>query len=234
MSTHIGAKPGEIAETVLLPGDPLRAKWIAETFLEDAVQYSSVRNMFGFTGSYKGTRVSVQGTGMGMPSAAIYSHELLAEYGVKTLIRVGSCGALTEDVKIRDLIVAVSSSTDSAINRSIFGDTSFAPTADFGLTRKIVDTADKLGLSYHAGPIVSGDAFYRPMEGHLDILADHGALGVEMESAVLFRIAAGFKARAACILSVSDHLITGEDLPSDERETGFSNMANLALESIAG
>jgi purine-nucleoside phosphorylase len=234
MSTHIGAKEGEIAETVLLPGDPLRAKWIAETFLEDAVQYSDVRNMFGYTGTYKGNRISVQGTGMGMPSAAIYIHELLADYHAKTLVRIGSCGALTKDVDIHDLIIAVSTSTDSAINKPVFGDASFAPTADFGLTRHIADTADSMGLKYHAGPIVSGDSFYRPMEGFLDIMADHGALGVEMESAILFRLAAGFKARAATILSVSDHLITGEDLPAEERQTGFSNMAKLALESVVG
>jgi purine-nucleoside phosphorylase len=232
MSTHIGARPGEIAETVLLPGDPLRAKWIAETFLDEAVQYSDVRNMFGYTGIYNGSRVSVQGTGMGMPSCAIYVHELLEEYGAKTLVRIGSCGALTKEVDIHELIIAVSASTDSAINKSVFGDTSYAPTADFALTRHIADTADKIGLQYHAGPIVSGDAFYRPMEGHLDVLADHGALGVEMESAVLFRLAAKFKARAACILSVSDHLITGEDLSSEERQTGFTNMAKLALQSV--
>ena len=232
MSTHIGAKPGEIAETVLLPGDPLRAKWIADTFLEDAVQYTDVRNMFGFTGVYNGKSVSVQGTGMGMPSCAIYVHELLAEYGAKTLVRIGSCGALTKDVDIHDLIIAVSASTDSNINKPVFGEASYSPTADFALTRHIADTADKLNLKYHAGPIVSGDAFYRPMDGFLDILADHGALGVEMESAVLFRIAAKFRARAACILSVSDHLITGEDLSSEERQTGFSNMAKLALESV--
>ena len=232
MSTHIGAKPGEIAETVLLPGDPLRAKWLAETFLEDAVQYTDVRNMFGFTGTYNGQRISVQGTGMGMPSAAIYIHELLAEYGVKTLIRIGSCGALRKEVDIHELIIAVSASTDSNINQSVFGGTNFAPTADFALTRHIADTADKMDLKYHAGPIVSGDAFYRPMEGFLDTLADHGALGVEMESAILFRLAAGFNARAATILSVSDHLITGEELSSEERQTGFSNMARLALESV--
>ena len=234
MSTHIGANPGDIAETVLLPGDPLRAKWIAETFLDDAVQYSDVRNMFGYTGTYKGSRVSVQGTGMGMPSCAIYVHELLEEYGVKTLVRIGSCGALTKEVDIHELIIGVSASTDSNINRSVFGDTTFAPTADFALTRHIADTADSMGLKYHAGPIVSGDSFYRPMEGFLDIMADHGALGVEMESAILFRLASGFKARAATILSVSDHLITGEDLPAEERQTGFSNMARLALESVAG
>lgn len=234
MSTHIAARDGEIADVVLLPGDPLRAKWLAETFLEDAVQYSAVRNMFGYSGVYKDRRVSVQGTGMGMPSAAIYVHELLNDYGVKTVIRVGSCGSLRPEVKIRELVLAVSASTDSNINRASLGDLDFAPTADFALTRRIADTADGMGLRYHAGPIVSGDQFYRPEDGFLDILTKQGTLAVEMESAVVFRLAAGAGARAATILSVSDHLVTGEDLPAEEREQGFADMAKLALESVAG
>ncbi len=231
---HIAAEPGDIAETVLLPGDPLRAKWVAETYLEDAVQYNAVRNMFGYTGTYNGKPVSIQGTGMGMPSLAIYVHELLNEFGAKTLVRIGSCGALRNEVKVRDLILATASSTDSGANRAIFGDIDYAAAADFSLTRALADKADELAISYHAGPIVSGDQFYRPEDSFLDLLTRHGALGVEMEAALLFRLAAGMGARAAAVLSVSDHLITGEDLPPEERERGFGDMVRLVLETVTG
>ena len=188
MSTHIGAKPGEIAERVLLPGDPLRAKWIAENYLEDAKCYSEVRNMFGFTGVYNGVPVSVQGSGMGMPSASIYAHELINEYGVNTLIRVGTCGALTADLNLRDVIAASGSSTDSAMNRVRFdGLVDYAPVADFGLLRTSVDVAAQRGIVMTVGPILAADAFYTARPDLYDRLAEYGVLAVEMESAALSR-----------------------------------------------
>lgn len=232
MSVHIGAEPGQIAARVLLPGDPLRAKWIAETYLEDAVCYSTVRNMLGFTGRYRGVELSVQGTGMGMPSASIYTHELLAEYGVRSLIRVGSCGALSESLGLRDVIAAIGSSTDSAMNRMRFdGLVDYAPVADFGLLRTAVDVAAEHGVAMHVGPIVAGDAFYHDRPDLYDRLAEYGALAVEMESAALYTIAAKFRARALTILTVSDHLKTGEHLTAAEREQSFHHMATIALDT---
>jgi purine-nucleoside phosphorylase len=233
MSTHIGAQPGEIADRVLLPGDPLRAKWIAETYLEDAKCYSTVRNMFGFTGTYRGVRVSVQGTGMGMPSASIYSHELINEYGVNTLIRVGSCGALSESIKLRDVIAAIGSSTDSNMNRMRFdGLIDYAPVADFGLLRKSVEVAEARGIPMHVGPILAADAFYTDRPDLYDTLADYGVLAVEMESAALYTIAARFKARALTILTVSDHIKTGEHTTAQEREQTFGQMVEVALDTV--
>ncbi|HEV7896359.1 MAG TPA: purine-nucleoside phosphorylase [Planosporangium sp.] len=233
MSTHIGAKPGEIAERVLLPGDPLRAKWISETFLDDAKCYSTVRSMFGFTGFYRGVPVSVQGTGMGMPSASIYTHELINEYGVKTLIRVGSCGALSEDLNLRDVIAAIGSSTDSAMNRQRFdGLVDYAPVADFGLLRTAVDTAAGRGIEMAVGPVLAADAFYTDRPDLYDRLADYGVLAVEMESAALYTIAARYKARALTILTVSDHIRTGEKTSAAEREQTFSQMVEVALDTI--
>ncbi|HEY3008657.1 MAG TPA: purine-nucleoside phosphorylase [Micromonosporaceae bacterium] len=233
MSTHIGAKPGEIAERVLLPGDPLRAKWIAETYLEDAKCYSTVRNMFGFTGRYQGVDVSVQGSGMGMPSASIYAHELINEYGVKTLIRVGSCGALTESLQLRDVVAAIGSSTDSNMNRMRFdGLIDYAPVADFGLLRTAVDVAARRGIEMHVGPILAADAFYSDRPDLYDALADYGVLAVEMESAALYTIAARFRARALTILTVSDHIKTGEHTSPEEREQTFSQMVEVALETV--
>ncbi|MCW6004107.1 purine-nucleoside phosphorylase [Micromonospora sp. CPCC 205371] len=233
MSTHIGAQPGEIADRVLLPGDPLRAKWIAETYLEDAKCYSTVRNMFGFTGTYRGVRVSVQGTGMGMPSASIYSHELINDYGVNTLIRVGSCGALSESIKLRDVIAAIGSSTDSNMNRMRFdGLIDYAPVADFGLLRKSVDVAEARGIPMHVGPILAADAFYTDRPDLYDSLADYGVLAVEMESAALYTIAARFKARALTILTVSDHIKTGEHTTAQEREQTFGQMVEVALDTV--
>jgi purine-nucleoside phosphorylase len=230
MSTHIGAKPGEIAERVLMPGDPLRAKWIAETFLDDATCYSTVRNMFGFTGTYHGVRVSVQGSGMGMPSCSIYTHELINEYGVNTLIRVGSCGALVESLKLRDVLAASGSSTDSAMNRMRFdGLIDYAPVADFGLLRKAVEVAEHRGVPMQVGPILAADAFYSDRPDLYDTLADYGVLAVEMESAALYTIAARFRARALTILTVSDHIKTGERTTAEEREQTFSEMVEIAL-----
>jgi purine-nucleoside phosphorylase len=233
MSTHIGAEPGQIAERVLMPGDPLRAKWIAETYLEGATCYSSVRNMFGFTGRYKGVDVSVQGSGMGMPSCSIYTHELINDYGVKTLIRVGSCGAITDDLRLRDVIAASGSSTDSAMNRLRFdGLIDYAPVADFHLLRAAVDAAAARGIQMHVGPILAADAFYTDRPDLYDRLADYGVLAVEMESAALYTIAARFRARALTILTVSDHLKSGEHTSAQEREQTFSQMIEVALDAV--
>ena len=230
MSTHIGAKPGEIAERVLMPGDPLRAKWIAETYLEDAKCYSTVRGMLGFTGRWNGVEVSVQGSGMGMPSASIYAHELINDYGVKTLIRVGSCGAITEDLQLRDVIAANGSSTDSNMNRVRFdGLIDYAPVADFGLLRTAVEVAEQRGVEMRVGPVLAADAFYTDRPDLYDRLADYGVLAVEMESAALYTIAARFKARALTILTVSDHIKTGTHTTAQEREQTFSQMVEIAL-----
>lgn len=233
MSTHIGAKPGEIAERVLLPGDPLRAKWIAEKFLDDATCYSSVRGMYGFTGEYGGVRVSVQGSGMGMPSASIYAHELINEYGVNTLIRVGSCGALTEDLKLRDVIAANGAATDSNMNRMRFdGLIDYAPVADFGLLRTAVDNATRRGIAMRVGPILAADAFYTDRPDLYDKLAEYGVLAVEMESAALYTIAARFRARALTILTVSDHIKTGARVSAEDREQTFREMVEVALDTV--
>jgi purine-nucleoside phosphorylase len=232
MSTHIGAQPGEIAERVLMPGDPLRAKWIAETFLADAVCYSTVRNMFGFTGTYQGVPVSVQGSGMGMPSCSIYTHELINEYGVKTLIRVGSCGALVESLNLRDVVAASGSSTDSAMNRVRFdGLIDYAPVADFYLLRAAVDAAEQRGIQMRVGPILAADAFYTDRPDLYDALASYGVLAVEMESAALYTIASRYGARALTLLTVSDHIKTGEHTTAQEREQTFSQMVEIALDA---
>ncbi|MDQ7906843.1 purine-nucleoside phosphorylase [Phytohabitans sp. ZYX-F-186] len=232
MSTHIGAQPGEIAERVLMPGDPLRAKWIAEHYLEDAKCYSTVRGMFGFTGTYQGVRLSVQGSGMGMPSASIYAHELINDYGVNTLIRVGSCGALTESLKLRDVIAAIGSATDSNMNRARFdGLVDYAPVADFGLLRTAVEVAERRGIQMHVGPILATDAFYTDRPDLYDRLADYGVLAVEMESAALYTIAARFKARALTVLTVSDHIKTGERTTAEDRERTFAEMVEVALDT---
>jgi purine-nucleoside phosphorylase len=233
MSTHIGAKPGEIAERVLMPGDPLRAKWIADNYLQDAICYSTVRNMFGFTGTYKGERVSVQGSGMGMPSASIYAHELINEYGVKTLVRVGSCGALADSLNLRDVVAAIGSSTDSNMNRMRFdGLIDYAPVADFGLLRKAVEVAEARGIEMHVGPILAADAFYTDRPDLYDALADYGVLAVEMESAALYTIAARYGAKALTILTVSDHIKRGEATTAQEREQTFSQMVEIGLDTI--
>jgi purine-nucleoside phosphorylase len=233
MSTHIGAAPGEIAERVLLPGDPLRAKWISETYLKDAKCYSTVRNMLGFTGTFQGVPVSVQGTGMGMPSASIYAHELINEYGVKALIRVGSCGSLQDDVRLRDVIAASGAATDSAMNRVRFdGLIDYAPVADFGLLRTAVEAAERRGVPMRVGPILAADAFYTDRPDLYDALADYGVLAVEMESAALYTIAARFRVRALTLLTVSDHIKTGERTSAEDRERTFSEMVEIALETI--
>jgi purine-nucleoside phosphorylase len=233
MSTHIGAKPGEIAPRVLLPGDPLRAKWIAETYLEDAKCYSNVRNMFGFTGTYRGVSVSVQGSGMGMPSASIYYHELLSDYGARVLIRVGSCGALTEELQLRDVVAASASSTDSAMNRVRFdGLVDYAPVASFELLRTAVDVAAARNLPMHVGQVFAADAFYTDRPDLFDRLAAYGVLAVEMESAALYTLAARFRARALTLLTVSDHIKTGASTSAHEREQTFAHMVETALDTV--
>lgn len=231
MSVHIGAEKGDIAETVLMPGDPLRAKYIAEKYLENPHCYNQVRGMYGYTGSYKGKKISVQGSGMGQPSLTIYAHELINEYGVKNLIRVGSCGSYHKDVKIRDLFIAMSASTDSAMNRERFNGDYFAPTADFTLFKAMIDKADQLGLSYHAGNILSSDTFYKDDPQSWKKWAKWGVLAVEMESAALYTVAAGHGVRALTICTVSDNLATMEFTNSEEREKSFTQMMELALET---
>lgn len=232
MSTHIGAKPGEIADRVLLPGDPLRAKWIAETYLDDVVCYSTVRNMLGFTGEYKGVRVSVQGTGMGQPSISIYAHELMAEYGVTTLVRVGSCGAMVEKVKVRDLVVAMSASTDSGMNRHRFGGVDYSPTADFDLLSLLVQECRKTDSAVHVGQVASWDVFYSDRPDLRDTLTGYGVLAVEMEAAALYTLAAKFGARAAAVCTVSDSLVTAEETSAAERERTFSAMVEATLATV--
>ncbi len=232
MSTHISAAPGDIAERVLLPGDPLRAKWIADTYLSDVTCYSTVRNMFGFTGTYQGIPVSVQGTGMGMPSASIYIHELLAEYGTRTLIRVGSCGAISAELKLRDVIAASGASTDSAMNRVRFdGLIDFAPVADFELLRTAVDVAAGRGVSMRVGNILAADAFYTDRPDLFEKLATYGVLAVEMESAALYTLAARFGARAVTLLTVSDHILHGTHTSALDRQQTFAQMVEVALDT---
>jgi purine-nucleoside phosphorylase len=232
MSVHIGAQPGDIAERVLMPGDPLRAKWIAETYLEDAKCYSQVRGMFGFTGKWQGVDVSIQGSGMGMPSASIYAHELINDYGAKTLIRVGSCGALTEELQLRDVIAASGSATDSNMNRMRFdGLIDYAPVADFGLLRTAVEVAERRDIPMRVGPIFAADAFYSDRPDLYDTLADYGVLAVEMESAALYTIAMRYRARALTVLTVSDNIKTGARTTSEEREQTFGQMVEIALDT---
>ncbi len=232
MSVHIGAEKGQIAERVLLPGDPMRAKWIAETYLEDVVCYSSVRGMLGFTGRWQGVEVSVQGSGMGMPSASIYTHELINEYGVQSLIRIGSCGALTDELRLRDVVAAIGSATDSNMNRVRFdGLVDYAPVADFGLLRTAVEVAQRRGVEMTVGPILAADAFYTDRPDLYDTLADYGVLAVEMESAAIYTIAARYRAKALTVLTVSDHIKRGEKLESHEREQGFGRMVEIGLDT---
>ncbi|TDU91650.1 purine-nucleoside phosphorylase [Kribbella voronezhensis] len=231
MSIHIAAEKGQIAPRVLFPGDPLRAKWIAETYLSDVICYTEIRNMFGFTGTYKGEQVSVQGSGMGQASASIYANELFAEYDVQTLIRVGTCGALTEKVKIRDVIVAMSASTDSQMNRLRFHGIDYAPTADYQLLRAAADAAEAAGLNVHVGQVFSGDLFYNDRPDLVSRTAEYGVLGIEMEAAALYTLAAKFGRRALGIMTVSDHLITKEETSAEERQTTFSEMITIALDA---
>lgn len=230
MSIHIGAKENEIAETVLLPGDPLRAKYIAENFLEGAFCYNEVRNMFGYTGTYKGKRISVQGTGMGVPSISIYINELMDSYNVQNLIRVGTCGAIQKDVHVRDVILAMSASTDSQMNRLTFGSVDYAPTANFDLLKKAYDIGIEKGLNLKVGNVFTADMFYNDNAEH-EKWAKYQILAIEMETAALYTLAAKFGRKALSILTVSDHIITGELTTAEEREKTFNDMIEIALET---
>lgn len=232
MSIHIAAKPGQIADRILLPGDPLRAKFIAENLLEGAERFNEVRNMFGYTGTYKGERVSVMGTGMGMPSLSIYVNELIRDYGVKKLIRVGTCGALRSEVKIRDVILAMSASTDAAINKVRFKGMDYASTASFPLLMNAYDAARASGFSPFVGSVLSSDSFYTEDPDQWKLWAKFGVLGVEMETAELYTLAAKYNAQALAILTVSDHLVTGGATSSEERQTSFRTMVEIALNGI--
>ena len=231
MTPHNHAKQGDYAEAVLLPGDPLRAKWIAETFFDNPILVNSVRNCLGYTGTWKGKPVSVQASGMGQPSLAIYVHELINIYGVTSIIRVGTCGGLDARVKVRDLILAQGASTDSAIVKGRFGAFNFAPIADFGLLRSAADKAEAAGLRFHAGNIVSSDIFYHAdgIAGY-DPLPAHGVLGVEMEAAVLYTLAARFGIKALAICTMTDCLSTHEEISADERQSSLRDMVELALD----
>jgi purine-nucleoside phosphorylase len=230
VSTHIGAQPGDIAPLLLMPGDPLRAKWIAESFLEDARCYSEVRGMYGYTGTWRGHRVSVQGSGMGQPSFAIYANELFREYDVQTVIRVGSCGALTERLAIRDLVIASGACTDSSMNKITFEGLDYAPVADFGLLRDAAAAAPEA----HVGLIFSSDSFYASRPELIARMVDYGVLAVEMEAAALYTLAAKFGRRALAICTVSDHIVTGAETTALEREQTFGRMVEIALTAGTG
>lgn len=235
MSTHIGAARGEIAPTLLLPGDPLRARWIAETFLDDATCYSEVRGMYGFTGTWEGRPVSVQGSGMGQPSMAIYANELFSEYDVQSIVRVGSCGALTEKLALRDVVLASGACTDSSMNRFRFHGIDYAPVADFGLLRAAYDAAAaRAGVVTHVGLVYSSDSFYSPRTELAQPLVDHGVLAVEMEASALYTLAASYGRRALTICTVSDHIVTGEHTSAQEREQTFGAMVEIALRAALG
>ena len=228
---HINAQAGDFAETVLMPGDPLRAKYIAETFLDDVKQVCDVRNMFGYTGTYKGKKVSVMGHGMGIPSCCIYVHELIAEYGVKNVIRVGSCGAVRDDVKLMDVVIGMGASTDSKVNRIRFNNHDFAAIADFGLLEEAVNQARAQEVPVKVGNVFSADLFYTPEADLFEKMEKLGILGVDMEAAGIYGVAADLGAKALTILTVSDHIIRGEKLSSEDRQKSFNDMMKVALET---
>lgn len=231
MSTHIDAQKGDIADAVLMPGDPLRAKYIAETFLDHVVRYNTVRNAFGYTGDYKGQRVSVQASGMGIPSISIYANELIQFFGAKKLIRVGTCGGMGKNIHVRDVVIAQAASTDSAIINNTFGSGMyFAPTADFSLLLAAYQAAKKQEIPVKVGNILSEDRFYND-EIDRQKLIDYGILGSEMEAAALYMLAAKFDVQALAVLTISNHIITGESTSAKEREQSFNDMIKVALET---
>lgn len=233
MSTpHISAKLGDFAETVLMPGDPLRAKFIADNFLENAKCVTSVRNMLGYTGTYKNKPISVMGSGMGIPSISIYATELYKDFGVENIIRIGSCGAVRDDIHIRDIIIGMGASTDSNVNRMRLNQCDFAAIADFSLLHKVVNTADRLNKNVHVGNIFTADLFYTPQPEMFALMEKHGILAVEMEAAGLYGVAAEYGKKALAVLTVSDHIKTGEQTTATERENTFKDMMELTLESV--
>ena len=233
MSTHIGAKPGEIADAVLLPGDPLRAKFIAETYLENPVCSNDIRGMYGFTGTWKGKKISVQGTGMGQPSLSIYVNELFRFYGVQKAIRVGTAGAVSEAANLRDVVIAMSACTDSALNTNRFGGRHFAPTASFALVKRAYEAACAKGITPLVGSVTSSDMFYDD-KSSWKLWAEYGILAIEMEAAELYTLAAQFKREALAILTISDHIAKGTSTTAEERQTTFRDMMEIALETAAG
>ena len=229
---HINAEMGDFADTVLMPGDPLRAKYIADTYLENVRQVNDVRNMFGYTGTYKGREISVMGHGMGIPSVSIYAKELIIDYAVKSIIRVGSCGAVHDDVNVRDVVIGLGASTDSKVNRMRFNDHDFAAIADFELTSHAVAAAKAQNVPVKVGNIFSADLFYNPQTDMAELMKRYGIVGVEMEAAGLYGVAAEFGARALTICTVSDHILKGDSLSSADRQTTFNDMMVIALDTV--
>ena len=229
MTIHIGANKEDIADVVLMPGDPYRAKWAAETFLQDAKCVNEVRGMLGFTGTWNGHRVTIQGSGMGMPSMSIYANELIRDFDVQTLIRIGSCGGMQNHVKVRDVIIAMTASTVATPSSTIFKEVNFAPCADYGLLSAAVEAAKTMDVNVHVGGLYSSDTFYDERPDLNKEMQRHGILGVEMEAAELYTLAARYGRRALGVITVSDHLLTGEALPADQRERSFGDMVEIAL-----
>lgn len=232
MSTHIAAAPGDVAPHLLMPGDPLRARWIAETFLEDATCYSEVRGMYGYTGTWQGNRVSVQGSGMGLPSISIYLNELFEEYAVQSVVRVGSCGAMSDQLALRDLVIASGACTDSSVNQIRFEGLDYAPVADFELLRNAYDAAQHHPVTTKVGLILSSDSFYHPRPELTARMAEYGVLAVEMEASALYTLAAKYGRQALAICTVSDHILTGEQTTSEERQETFGHMVEVALAAM--
>lgn len=231
---HIAAQPGEFADTVLMPGDPLRAKMIADHYLSDVRQVNGVRNMLGYTGTYRDQRISVMGSGMGIPSVSIYAHELFSHYGVERIIRVGSCGAVQSRIGVRDLVIAMGASTDSVVNRKRLNGFDFAAIADYRLLEKVVRAADATGLPVHVGNIFSADLFYEPDPSLFERMTRMGLLAVEMEAAGLYGVAAELGKQALTVLTVSDHILTGEALSAEQRQLDFHAMMKLTLDALQG
>jgi len=231
---HLNAEPGDFAETVLMPGDPLRAQHIADRYLEDARRVNDVRNMWGYTGRYRGQPCSVMASGMGIPSASIYCRELYADYGVKRIIRVGSCGSVHPSVRLRDIVIAMGASTDSGVNRIRFRGYDFAALASFELVREAVRLAEKSGLRFHVGNVFSADLFYTPEPEMFDVMKKYGIVGVEMEAAGIYGVAAEFGAEALAICTVSDDIPGGAALTADERQSTFDEMIRLGLDTAIG
>ncbi|MBZ5488198.1 purine-nucleoside phosphorylase [Halomonas aquamarina] len=229
---HISAEKGDFADTVLMPGDPLRAKYIADTYLDDVRQVNDVRGMLGYTGTYQGRQISVMGHGMGIPSVSIYAKELITDYGVKSIIRVGSCGAVRDDVNVRDVVIGMGACTDSKVNRMRFNDHDFAAIADFELTSHAVAAAKARNVPVKVGNIFSADLFYNPQADMAELMKRYGIVGVEMEAAGLYGVAAEFGARALTICTVSDHILKGEALSSADRQTTFNDMMVIALDTV--
>jgi purine-nucleoside phosphorylase len=231
MTIHIGAEKSDIAETVLMPGDPYRAKWAAETFLQDARLVNEVRGMLGYTGTWNGNPVTIQGSGMGMPSLSIYANELIRDFDAKTLIRIGSCGGMQKSVAVRDVILAMTATTAGSPSATMFKEVNYAPCADWSLLKAASEAAGKRDVATHVGGIYSSDTFYDERPDLNEQMVRHGILGVEMEAAELYTLAARYGCRALAVLTVSDHLLTGEALPSDQRERSFGDMVEIALEA---